>query len=282
MPAFHIEVHEAESAHETREFIKNLKKPSTKALVIVGGDGTLNTLLPAILKSKIPVIPFPAGTANDFARQNEWTAEPELVLNALLKLKTKSVDVLQVNKVPFLTVGGFGIGSELTGMINNYREKYGWFRLLWRRYKSKAYSLVAVKKILTSRTFLNEVRIETDDFMEDIQTSSVFVCNQCTLGGNILAYSDATPDDGKFEIVVTAANKRLELINSLLKSKTRLGVSNSYVLSTDSCKITSIKGNPIKVFGDGEIILEANVLRFSVKPSAIKVILPAEKDGKKA
>ncbi len=110
--------------------------------------------------------------------------------------------------------------------------------------------------------------------MEDMHVSSFFACNQSTLGGDILACDESKTDDGKFEFVVTAASKRYELINSLLKSKTRLGISNSYVVQTDACKVTSIKGKPIKVFGDGEVILESSVLKFKIKPQALYLLKP--------
>ncbi len=274
LKGFQIDWCTSGSIEETSSFLKKQKPGSVLATIIAGGDGTLNRLLPALITAKVPVIPYPTGTANDFSRQHGWRADPELLKSSLANASFKKVDVLTVNRIPFATVGGFGIGSELAGHVNNYREKYSWFRLLWKKYKSKAYSFIAIKEIMTSRKFMHKVRIEAPGFMEDIDVSSFFACNQSTLGGNILACDESKPDDGKFEFIVTSANKRYELISSLVKSKTRLGVSNSYVIQTKECKVTSIKGKHIKVFGDGEVILEAPFLKFKVKHHALTLLEP--------
>ena len=39
-----------------------------EAVVVFGGDGTVNALLPALIAHRLPVAVFPAGTVNDLAR----------------------------------------------------------------------------------------------------------------------------------------------------------------------------------------------------------------------
>lgn len=57
-----------ESVDHARSVVERLDPNMFQAIVVMGGDGTFNKMLPALMKSPIPCIPFPSGTANDFAR----------------------------------------------------------------------------------------------------------------------------------------------------------------------------------------------------------------------
>lgn len=264
----------------TRLFISQLGPEVFAAIIVAGGDGTLNQLLPSLLKTNLPIATFPAGTANDLASENGMTGDWEDLQSAIDLNTVKKIDLIEVNGRPFATIGGIGIGASLTHYVNQMRNNHYWFRKLWKLSRSNAYSALAAKKIMMDRDYIHSVRIRTTDFDQSMKISSLLICNQSLLGGDMLITRQSRNDDGKFEMVITSADQRIELIRSLLAAKNGKGLHYNYLIETDSCEITSNNGQKIRVFGDGETLAEAESLTFKILPSALSVLAARKRGGR--
>lgn len=261
----------------TRVFIRQLRADEFKAIIVAGGDGTLNQLLGAIQECGLPVATFPSGTANDLAREAGISRDWEDLQTAIDLGSMKKIDLINVNGVDFATVGGIGVGASLTNYVNSMRANHYWFRKLWKVSRSRAYSAIAAKKVLMDRDFIQTVRITTPDFDQEMKVSSILICNQGVLGGDMLITPESKNDDGKFEIVVTAADRKVELLRSLLAAKSGKGLHYNYLIETDSCRIESTNGQKIQVFGDGETLIENEVVEFKLKPAQLPILTPPKR-----
>lgn len=70
-----------------------------RALVIIGGDGTVNRALESCIRAGVPIYHFPCGNQNLFARACGHTRDVAAAVSMIAGDKTKSLDVGVVAKV---------------------------------------------------------------------------------------------------------------------------------------------------------------------------------------
>lgn len=63
-----VRVFAGDSVDDTRRLAREAVGTRPRALVVVGGDGTLSSVLDAVVGSGVPIALVPAGTGNDLAR----------------------------------------------------------------------------------------------------------------------------------------------------------------------------------------------------------------------
>src|SRR5690349_10103285 len=76
--------------------------PGHDLVIVMGGDGTVNAVLPGVLASGLPMAILPAGTANDLARTLGLPTDIAAAVDVIAAGNTKPVDVATVNDIPFL------------------------------------------------------------------------------------------------------------------------------------------------------------------------------------
>ncbi|MEQ8201850.1 MAG: YegS/Rv2252/BmrU family lipid kinase [Syntrophomonadaceae bacterium] len=86
-----------------------------EAVLVAGGDGSVNLAVNALLKSgrDIPLGIIPAGTSNDLARHLGIPLDLSTALNCLSDMKTRLIDVGQVNDIFFVNVCSGGLLTNI-------------------------------------------------------------------------------------------------------------------------------------------------------------------------
>jgi diacylglycerol kinase (ATP) len=243
-----------------------------EAAVVLGGDGTVNRALRAFVHKEIPLCAFPAGTANDLSSELGVKGDWEQVQRLLDRKSIESVDLVAVNGIPFATVAGMGVGATLTSEFNQRRDDSIVFRQIVKRLKFQVYTALSAKTILFGRGFIHHVHIKSTVFNEKLRTAAIFICNQGQLAGNLKVASTAENRDEKFSVLILPGTRTLPLLSALVKLKQgTLSVKDSILFSTDQLTIRDLNGKNIRVFGDGETLVEDSRLHFKILPHALKV-----------
>ncbi len=95
---------------------------SFDALVVAGGDGTLNEVLNGLPDpARTPIVPFPIGTANMLAQEFGISTRPEALAAILEGGRVRRVDVGRVGERRFFTVLGAGFDALVTRIIQERR-----------------------------------------------------------------------------------------------------------------------------------------------------------------
>jgi len=92
------------------------------AAVVVGGDGTVRSLLPALLKRQVALGILPTGTENLAARALGFVGPVERLVAALLGGRRRQVDVGRVNLQPFLVMASIGFDADLVRRVDEGRR----------------------------------------------------------------------------------------------------------------------------------------------------------------
>ena len=197
---------QAESAQGSRRLAETAVADSD-ALVVLGGDGIVHQVLPAVAQGDVPLGIVPAGTGNDSAASIGLSADPLAAADAIADaLRAGQVRRVDLGRTEFdgdarwwFTVLCAGFDSAVNERANRMRWPRG-----PRRY-DVAIAMEAAR--LGPRPYV----LTLDGIEHRFDATMVAVCNTPRYGGGKFIAPDAGIDDGRFRICVIAPISRLTL-----------------------------------------------------------------------
>lgn len=138
------------------------------AVVVAGGDGTINTVAHAVLGSACPFGVLPQGTFNYFGRTHGIPEDTEEAVRMLLTATPQAVQVGLVNDRLFLVNASLGLYPKLLEDREAWKRQYGRSRLV-------AFS-AALFSILRARRQLH-IRLALGGTVAEWRTPTLFVGN---------------------------------------------------------------------------------------------------------
>lgn len=255
---------------EARDFIvQQLKTTEIKAIGIIGGDGTVNSVIQEIAGTHVPIAIFPTGSGNDTARMFTLTRNPDLFVKKLIEHRTTSVDLLKVNGRYGVTVVGVGIDATIGERANNasYKPILNTLKL-----GSFVYTIAAVFALMSYQTFTSKVIIDEQEF--PLRNSWLTaIGNTTSYGGGLVVCPTASPTDGFLNITMVSGVGRLTVLlrsfPALLRGRIIYGKGVTY----QTGKVITIQTDrPIQVVLDGEIIL-TTPLHICVQEKELMLVL---------
>ena len=113
------------SRHEVGPWIE-AHAEGAQAIVVAGGDGSLNAVAEAVVKTKLPLGIIPAGTANDLARSLGLPLDMEEAADVIAAGHCKQIDVGDVNGHKFFNVASVGLSADLARELSGeIKRKFG-------------------------------------------------------------------------------------------------------------------------------------------------------------
>ncbi len=116
--------------------------PDTEALVVGGGDGTLNCVAQAVLDTDMPLGIIPLGTANDFARSLGIPMNPEQAAEVICQGRLSRVYPAEINERLCFNAANIGLGERVRRHNSNVLKKVWGFMsysvALYSAYRSQA------------------------------------------------------------------------------------------------------------------------------------------------
>ena len=150
-----IEVSIFRAANNTNlyDFLKDVEKDGYSAIVVAGGDGTVNRVVNVMMKNniKVPLGVIPAGTSNDFAKHLGMPQNFAECIDKILTFNVQPVDVGKVNDKYFVNVCSAGLFTNVSQKVDpNLKNSLGML----------SYFITAVNQMVKFKPF--EVKIETE------------------------------------------------------------------------------------------------------------------------
>lgn len=111
--------------HEARTIAFCAQKKGVDLLVACGGDGTIHSLLPAVV-NRTPVLGIiPFGTANDLARNWDIPLDLSGALELLTKGQPRAVDVIATHSGAYIAgAGGVGFDVAVIERVSPWKKKW--------------------------------------------------------------------------------------------------------------------------------------------------------------
>lgn len=259
----------------TSNELKNKIAKGYRCFVICGGDGSIHRFvnevmnLPDHIRKEISIGIIPSGRANDLARYMNIPLEFDQALNKAMKGKTKSIDLIKVNKNYMVTGGGLGLPTETIEEIDSLSKGIiGSF--LKKRLGEIVYLLYTLKKFIWG---YKGVEIKHNKTKSYEKLMAIYILNQPSLGKRFNIAPKAKNNDGYFEVIrINATNNIFANLKVLsLGIKGRLN-ELPIVTELKTNKLTVKTNNKIFFMGDGELFDRNNTFKISIVPKAINII----------
>lgn len=230
---------------------------SIDTLIVIGGDGTLNSVLPYAGGRTIGIIP--CGTANLVAAKLGISENLNSALKIIKNGNVKEIDLLDVNGSPCILRCGFGYDSNIICHTpQSLKNKFGYF----------AYFVAGI--LYGFRLKKKTYQISYDNNSGQINASCIIVANSANMFKNIVNVGNSELDDEKFEIFILKVLNPVLFFMEFLKIilNIKLNTSYAYFLKCDNFEINS----PYLNFHiDGERAKLDKKLVFKISENKIKI-----------
>lgn len=235
-----------------------------KAVVAVGGDGTINETAQALVNTPTALGVIPGGSGNGFARELRMPLHLQEAVFCLQKAKTVRCDVGQANGELFLNLAGVGIEAQIAYDFMQYGKTGK--RGMWPYFK------LGAKDAFTYQP--QEMQLEYDGRRETLRPLSVTFANGTQYGSNFKIAPQASLTDGWLEKVVIKNVHKLKLLAAaptfFTDDSTHLGV-------TDTTRVKHVllrQPGEIIYHLDGEPKKTQDQLEIKILPAALNVLIP--------
>ena len=258
---FEISVHRPEGRSEVAKTIRAAAS-GTGAIVIAGGDGTLNSAAGALVDVSCPFGILPCGTANDLARTLGVPTNLEAAAAVILRGRTRRIDVGSVNGFPFFNVASIGLSAKVAEFHRGPRKRF--FGVL-------GYPLSWLDAYRANRPFRAE--ISCDRNTQSGRFILLAVGNGRHYGGGMTVSEDAEIDDGILHVYAVKPVGPLGLLNMLpaLKFGRLHRKEPAMTFQGKRVRIVTDGSKPLNVDGD---LLTSTPARFDLLPLAVEVFVP--------
>jgi diacylglycerol kinase family enzyme len=247
------------------------------AIMSVGGDGTVNTIIQRLAGTEISLLVIPGGTANDFARVIGANSNIKHITQTIRQNKKKKIDLISINGNFMATNGGLGFAADVARDINELRTLYPNFKKFMKLSGKNIYSLFLAKKLLTKGIKSYKFKIKSLEFNETFLSSLILVNNQPALAGDFVVAPNTNHQDGKVNITIFKHQNRIELIQCILKilnGNYPIDDKNLISFETTEANISLVGPEVLPFFGDGEILNTDSSWDIKCHPQFLSVFSP--------
>lgn len=266
--------HELNSNVDIKSEVQFALDNAFHVIILIGGDGTVNRIIPYLLHTSIKLLIIPAGTANDLARELNLMRPIQDLLNLVNQDQYKAIDIIQVNSEYMATNGGIGIGATLIHQISYLRKKFPWFKFILRSFKNRTYDLFLLYNFLRPKFAIHKLKLKISEDEYFCQTAMLMILNQNKIAGKLKIVDHSTNDDGQFDVVCFKSQSRLMLIFTALRiiaGNIPKSTDNLLILKAKEAIITAHDHKNLLFWGDGECFALASTYQINLHHQALKV-----------
>ncbi len=247
---------------------KQAVKDGYDLVIVMGGDGTLEAVMRAMVGRKTPMGIIPIGTQNNVAKSLGIPTDLEQACALIAEKHIRKLDVGQVKvkngkKLFFFELTAIGLVAALYPKANKLQDG--------QLSKLKDVALTLLHQEPNPEVFLTLY----DESKIKVNTMLVVVSNAPMFGANFLVAPEASLKDGYLDVSVYPNFSKTELLAYYARIRDEGSSANEKVQRYRACKI-EIKTNPkMDVMADG-VMLGKGKVEIKSKPGALWVITPED------
>lgn len=233
-------------------------------ILVVGGDGIVNSIGAELLNSGVALGVIPAGSGNGFARHFNIPLNPESAIRVLFGADRRAIDVGTANGRPFFVTCSMAWDAAIVRSF----EKSPVRGML-------PYVLAAATEFMTYAPQPFEVKLDGGDVRRYTDPLVFTVANLTQYGGGAQVAPHACPDDGQLELVVVLRQDAPKLLANLNKlfDGTFNHLPDVMHARFRALHVHRREAAPIQV--DGELVDAPADVDVQVLPRALTVLVPS-------
>ena len=235
--------------------------------VAAGGDGTINSVIQALVNTDAILGVVPVGTFNHFARDLGLPLDWRNALDVVISGATRQVDAARVNERFFVNNVSMGLYPELVARREEKGRDYA-------RWKARAYAVIATLQKYPHVS----VTVETEHHQEVIRTQVLMVSNNSYDLSRIgIQVPRSTLEEGRLTIYWLPHLRRLALMRFVahfLAGRVR-EAPGFRSFRTMRAKMQSPRPR-LQLGIDGEVFTMDTPLIITIVPKSLLVRVPRE------
>jgi len=239
------------------------------AVVVAGGDGTVNAVADALISVGKPVGLLPIGTANDLALTLGIPVDPEEAAQVIVAGNTRAIDVGHVNGVSFLNVASIGLSVDIARRQDPQRKQ---------QWRVLSYLMTTIEVLGEADRF--HATIECDGETVEVETYQIAVGNGVFYGGGMRIAEDAAIDDGLLDVYAVKAETILELMALAPALRTGNHIDRDDVVSLCGRTVRITTDPPLPINTDGEVTTETPA-EFTADRAALTIFAPPDTENER-
>ena len=239
--------------------IQNVDMEKFDTILVVGGDGTVNKVLPYLINSDKTLGIIPCGTANLLAARLGITSIKK-ALKVIDRENSARIDLMNVNNRLSILRCGLGFDADIIGKTpQSIKNKFGYLSYL-------------VSGIIFALRLKNKKYIVSFDGKEEtIDASCIIVANAPNMYKNsFVTANNSKLNDGLFDIFILKTQNPILFFIEILKIMFNFRFNNSIAeyIKTDNFKI---KNKYCLAHIDGEKTKFTEDINFKILKDSINV-----------
>ena len=239
-----------------------------RRVAIAGGDGSVHALVNALARRGelgTPVGLIPLGTGNDLARALDLPLEPAAAAEVVRTGTPRALDLL-VDDTGLHVVNAvhLGVGADAAEKASGLKRRLG----------PLAYPVGAVAAGVRARGEVLTVEVDGRRVSEGRRLLMVGVINARTIGGGTPVAPDGTPDDGRADVILSAAVGPVARLAYAVALRAGRHPERSDVRSLTAAREVSVDTGAVEVGvnADGELSRLRGRRTWRVVPGAWSVL----------
>jgi diacylglycerol kinase family enzyme len=238
-------------------------------VVAAGGDGTASAVCYALRNTKVPILVYPAGTANLLAQNLNMPVEPRHLADTTVRGQVVEFDVGEleraaengsVKRLGFMLIAGAGYDANIIEAAGPLKDSMG----------EAAYLVAAISNLApTAASF--RLTLDGEEHLTD--GIAVLIVNFGKLQFDVPLAAGADPRDGSFEVAVIRTRNVAGLVPAVFASLS--GAERLPGIDLYSAREVVISSDPeLPVQYDGEVADMMTPLSARILPCATSLLLP--------
>ncbi len=268
VPGIDLAYQFSQSVEDGKLKAKNAIEEGVDTILIVGGDGMVNSIGSILVGSPVALGVIPAGSGNGFARYLGIPLDPEKAVQSLINAERHLFDVGTANGRPFFITCSMAWDAALVRTF----EKFPVRGIL-------PYALAAASEFIAYAPQPFDVVLDGAEKIHFTDPLVFTAANLSQFGGGARIAPHAKHDDGLLELVVISRQEAPKLLSSLNRLFDGTFDQLPGVISKrfQNMKVSRAKSAPIQV--DGELIDAPSEVDVSILPRALTVLVPRPSTG---
>ena len=229
-------------------------------IIAIGGDGTINSIIPRIINTDKTLGIIPCGTANLLAAKLKIPMDPKKAIKILDDTNIKTIDTLKVQDNFSVLRFGLGYDSDIINKTpQSLKNKFGYF----------AYVLIGI--LFALRLKQKSYTIYFNNKKLSILATCIIVANAGNMYRNLISISNnCNLEDGKFDVFILKVKNPITFFIEFLEIIFNYKNSNSKAMYFQTEELL-IKNDFSTGHIDGEKQKFKDDIKINIVPKSVKI-----------